>query len=107
MLFLGGVQLISVGILGRYLARVHEQALRRPLYVVRGRPQRPGAGLMPTSRDAVAAVADVEGWLTPAQATRLWERAAALTVPARVVEIGSYRGRSAIVLAMAARPAPR
>jgi polyisoprenyl-phosphate glycosyltransferase len=34
VLFLGGVQLISVGILGRYLARVHEQTLRRPLYLV-------------------------------------------------------------------------
>jgi polyisoprenyl-phosphate glycosyltransferase len=34
VLFLGGVQLISIGILGRYLARVHEQTLRRPLYLV-------------------------------------------------------------------------
>jgi polyisoprenyl-phosphate glycosyltransferase len=34
VLFLGGVQLISVGILGRYLARVHAEALERPLYVV-------------------------------------------------------------------------
>jgi polyisoprenyl-phosphate glycosyltransferase len=34
VLFLGGVQLISVGILGRYLARVHEQSLDRPLYLV-------------------------------------------------------------------------
>jgi glycosyltransferase involved in cell wall biosynthesis len=34
ILFLGGVQLIRVGILGRYLARVHEQTLRRPLYLV-------------------------------------------------------------------------
>jgi dolichol-phosphate mannosyltransferase len=34
VLFLGGVQLISVGILGRYLARVHEQSLQRPLYIV-------------------------------------------------------------------------
>jgi glycosyltransferase involved in cell wall biosynthesis len=34
VLFLGGVQLVSIGILGRYLARVHEQALERPLYVV-------------------------------------------------------------------------
>jgi dolichol-phosphate mannosyltransferase len=34
LLFLGGVQLVSVGILGRYLARVHEQTLGRPLYVV-------------------------------------------------------------------------
>jgi polyisoprenyl-phosphate glycosyltransferase len=34
ILFLGGVQLISVGILGRYVARVHEQTLQRPLYLV-------------------------------------------------------------------------
>jgi glycosyltransferase involved in cell wall biosynthesis len=34
VLFLGGVQLISVGILGRYLARVHDQTLGRPLYLV-------------------------------------------------------------------------
>lgn len=34
VLFLGGVQLVSVGILGRYLARVHEESLRRPLYLV-------------------------------------------------------------------------
>jgi dolichol-phosphate mannosyltransferase len=33
VLFLGGVQLISIGILGRYLARVHEESLHRPLYV--------------------------------------------------------------------------
>lgn len=34
VLFLGGVQLVSVGILGRYLARVHDQVLGRPLYLV-------------------------------------------------------------------------
>lgn len=34
VLFFGGVQLISIGILGRYLARVHEQTLHRPLYLV-------------------------------------------------------------------------
>jgi polyisoprenyl-phosphate glycosyltransferase len=34
ILFLGGVQLITVGILGRYLARVHDQTLGRPLYLV-------------------------------------------------------------------------
>ena len=34
LLFLGGVQLVTIGILGRYLARVHEQTLGRPLYVV-------------------------------------------------------------------------
>jgi polyisoprenyl-phosphate glycosyltransferase len=34
LLFLGGVQLISIGIIGRYLARVHEESLRRPLYLL-------------------------------------------------------------------------
>ena len=46
VLFLGGVQLISIGILGRYLARVHEQTLHRPLYLVArvvGGPERPVA----------------------------------------------------------------
>ena len=34
VLFLGGVQLIGMGILGRYVARMHEQTLQRPLYLV-------------------------------------------------------------------------
>lgn len=34
LLFIGGIQLICVGILGRYLARVHDQVLARPLYLV-------------------------------------------------------------------------
>jgi glycosyltransferase involved in cell wall biosynthesis len=44
VLFLGGVQLITIGILGRYLARVHEESLHRPLYLasrVVGRGRRP------------------------------------------------------------------
>ena len=48
-----------------------------------------------------AAVADVEGWLTEAQARRLWGRAVELPPGSQVVEIGSYRGRSTIVLAKA------
>ena len=44
----------------------------------------------------------VEGWLTDAQAQRLFARAAGLRAPARIVEIGSFRGRSTIVLASAA-----
>jgi predicted O-methyltransferase YrrM len=51
---------------------------------------------------ALEAVRDVEGWMTDAQARRLWARASELAPPATVVEIGSYRGRSAIVLARAA-----
>ena len=50
---------------------------------------------------ALRAVEGVEGWLTDAQARRLWDRARAAGPSARVVEIGSYRGRSAIVLAHA------
>jgi hypothetical protein len=44
----------------------------------------------------------VEGWLTDAQALRLAERAMRLSPPARIVEIGSYRGRSTITLATSA-----
>ena len=50
----------------------------------------------------LARVADVEGWLSDGQARRLWDRAKELAPGAQAVEIGSYRGRSAIVLASAA-----
>jgi predicted O-methyltransferase YrrM len=48
---------------------------------------------------AWAVARDVEGWLTEAQARRLFAAAAAVAPGGRVVEIGSFRGRSAIVLA--------
>ena len=54
--------------------------------------------------EALHAVADVEGWMTDAQAHRLWDRARVLRPGAKIVEIGSFRGRSAIVLARAASP---
>jgi predicted O-methyltransferase YrrM len=54
-------------------------------------------------RQALDAVRGVEGWLSDGQAQRLFECARGLRPPARIVEIGSYRGRSAIVMALAAR----
>jgi Methyltransferase domain len=55
-----------------------------------------------TFEDAWAAVRDVEGWMTEAQGRRLYAAARALPVRGRLVEIGSFRGRSMIVLAHAA-----
>jgi predicted O-methyltransferase YrrM len=57
----------------------------------------------PTLADALAAAEGVEGWLSDDQAGRLWERAAGVAPGGTIVEIGSYRARSAIVLATAAR----
>jgi polyisoprenyl-phosphate glycosyltransferase len=37
LLFMGGVQLVSVGIVGEYVGRSYEQSKRRPLYFVRDR----------------------------------------------------------------------
>lgn len=49
---------------------------------------------------AAEAIRDVEGWLSPAQAQVLFDSAAALPDGAQAVEIGSYQGRSTIVLAL-------
>jgi hypothetical protein len=52
--------------------------------------------------EVLRSVTDVEGWMTDGQARRLWDRASSLHPGDRIVEIGSFRGRSMIVLATAA-----
>jgi predicted O-methyltransferase YrrM len=59
----------------------------------------PAASTFDEVTDRVAAV---EGWMTPGQARRLWTCARTVPSGGTIVEIGSFRGRSMIVLASAA-----
>jgi predicted O-methyltransferase YrrM len=57
---------------------------------------------MSGAAEVMATLEGVEGWLSEDQARRLHERARAVPAGGTIVEIGSYRGRSTIVLADAA-----
>ena len=63
------------------------------------------AGPAPRFDDVLASVTGVEGWMTDAQARRLWDGAQRVAAGRQIVEIGSFRGRSTIVLARAAAEA--
>ncbi len=56
---------------------------------------------MRTFEQAWAAVADVQGWMTRGQAESLYGAAAACPPGGTIVEIGSFHGRSTIMLASA------
>ena len=53
----------------------------------------------PTLPAVMERVSDIEGWMTPGQAATLYDAAVRCPRDGRIVEIGSFRGRSTIVLA--------
>ncbi len=67
VLLLGGIQLITVGIIGEYLGRVYEEVKRRPLYVV---DDRRNVAAEPADRGAEMRIAVVGAGITGLTAAR-------------------------------------
>lgn len=53
---------------------------------------------------AWSASVGIDGWLHESQARLLYEAASAVSTPNRIVEIGSHRGKSTVILASAKQP---
>ena len=58
----------------------------------------------PDLATVTARVADVQGWMSPGQASTLYDAARRCPPTGTIVEIGSFQGRSTIVLASVAAP---
>src|SRR5256885_17115959 len=59
VLFLGGVQLLSIGLLGEYIGRIYDEAKRRPEFVER---ELIGFGEDGSGRDLTVEAAENGGW---------------------------------------------